>query len=248
MTNKKKLELFLSRSKPIIGMIHLKGKDLRDIYNRAVNEIDIMINNGIDAVMVENYFGSPYDVTMILDYLYSRRTDLIYGVNILGDFMKSYYLADSYGATFIQVDSVAGHLRSYDDMAFEKAINFLRETSDTFLLGGVRFKYQPYISGRSLEEDLELGMERCDAIVVTGNATGKETDLDKIKKFRSIIGTFPLVVGAGLTTNNCENQLNIADAGIIGSYLKDNHQDNGEVSEVYTKEFMDKVKTLRIKK
>lgn len=83
--------------------------------------------------------------------------------------------------------------------------------------------------------------------MVTGEGTGKETDLDKINKFRQVLGTFPLVVGAGLTAQNCVEQLSIADAGIIGSYLKDNYKDNGDVSIEHVNEFMGNVKTLRIR-
>lgn len=232
-------------AKPIIGMIHLKGTDDKDIFRRAVREIDTLNRNDIDGIMIENYFGDDYNVTEVLEYLHTFRSDLIYGVNILNDYYRAYELADQYGASFIQVDSVSGHLSHYDDMIFKKSIKILRDTSNTILLGGVRFKYQPYLSNKPLEEDLKIGMERCDAIVVTGTGTGIETDLHKIQEFRNIIGDFPLIVGAGLTPDNCVPQLSIADGGIVGSYLKDNHRDDGEVTDVFTAEFMNKVKTLR---
>jgi predicted TIM-barrel enzyme len=41
-------------------------------------------------------------------------------------------------------------------------------------------------------------MTRCDAIVVTGSATGTETEMDKIRKFREVIDDFPLIAGAVL--------------------------------------------------
>lgn len=245
MSTQKMFERVFGTTKPIIGMIHLKGTNDRDIIRRAVSEIDTLNKNGVDGIMIENYFGDAYNVEEVLDYLHKIRSELVYGVNILNDYYKSYELADKYGASFIQVDSVAGHLYKYDDMIFDKSINFLRDTSNTILFGGVRFKYQPYLSQRSLAEDLKIGMERCDAIVVTGEGTGIQTDLNKIKEFRNIIGNFTLIVGAGLTSDNCVPQLSIADGGIVGSYIKDNHHDNGEISETYTKEFMDKVKTLR---
>jgi predicted TIM-barrel enzyme len=113
------------------------------------------------------------------------------------------------------------------------------------LLGGVRFKYQPVLSPRSVEEDLQVGMERCDAIVVTGKGTGLPTELDKIKYFREIINDFPLIVGAGLNLDNCIEQLSIADGGIVGSYLKEGHIDSGYVSPIYVNVFAEKVKSLR---
>lgn len=238
------LSLFKS-SKPIIGMIHLKGDEDMEILTRAIREIDIYTKNGIDAVLIENYFGEIKNVEYVLEYIANYRKNVIYGVNILGDYKRAFALADTYHAKFIQIDSVAGHLRNYNDKIFENNIKLLRSNSNAFLIGGVRFKYQPYLSGKSLEEDLEIGIERCDAIVVTGEGTGKVTDLEKIKNFRKIIGQFPLVVGAGLTTQNCTNQLSIADAGIVGSYLKENHVDYGEVSSENTENFMNKVKILR---
>ena len=44
----------------------------------------------------------------------------------------------------------------------------------------MRFKYQPMLSEKSVEEDLKIAQQRCDAIAVTENATGEETSLEKI--------------------------------------------------------------------
>jgi hypothetical protein len=238
------LSLFKS-NKPIIGMLHLKGYDEADILLRALREIDIYMRNGIDAVIIENYFGDIKSVDCVLSYLSNYHKDIIYGINILGNYRKAFELVDKYKAKFIQIDSVAGHLVYEDDKIFEHDLNLLRKQSPVKLIGGVRFKYQPYLSDRPLNEDLKIGMSRCDGIVVTGSGTGKETDLEKIIAFRNIIGNFPLIVGAGLTARNCVNQLAIADAGIVGSYLKVGHIDSGDVCNQNTKEFMEKVKTYR---
>ena len=238
------LDLF-QHDKPIIGMIHLNGNDDIDILTKAIREVGVYTKNGIDAVLIENYFGDVNNVEQVLDYLYNYQDSIIYGVNVLGDYNKAFELANKYAAKFIQIDSVAGHLNFFNDCIFENDIKYLRSSSEAFVLGGVRFKYQPYLSGRSLEEDLVIGMNRCDAIVVTGTGTGKETDLEKIKKFREILKNYPLIIGAGLNPDNCEKQLLIADAGIVGSYLKTQHKDYGDVSLEYVDELVGKVKRLR---
>jgi predicted TIM-barrel enzyme len=239
------LELFKS-TKPILGMIHLKGDNSKEKLEIAKREIDQLIKNGIDAVIVENYFGSPEDVEEVLKYIYKERKDIIYGINILDDDQKGFELAKKYEAKFIQLDSVAGHLNSKEDVQFHEFINKMREQTNAFVLGGVRFKYQPYLSGRSLEEDLQIGMSRCDGIVVTGTGTGIETNSDKINEFRAIIGDdFPLIVGAGLTAENFNSQLEIADGAIIGSYLKDNYKDNGNVCDEHVKYFMTELQKFR---
>jgi len=239
------LNLF-KHPKPIMGMVHLKGETEDEKLDLAKREIDIMIDNDIDAVIVENYFGKPDDMRLVLEYIVSQRSHIHYGVNVLDDDLLGFVMAREYKAHFIQLDSVAGHLYPHDDQNYHDFILSERERTFAFVLGGVRFKYQPYLSGRTLEEDLQIGMTRSDAIVVTGAATGAETDTGKIKQFRSIIGPdFPLIVGAGLTAENCRERLLLADGGIIGSYLKDTHKDDGYVSKKHVIAFMKEVKLLR---
>ena len=88
-------------------------------------------------------------------------------------------------------------------------------------------------------------MDRCDGICVTENATGEETSMEKIKNFRKVLGDFPLVVAAGVTIDNIEKQMQICDAAIIGSYLKDTRKDDGEVSEKHVLEIVSKMKGIR---
>lgn len=113
------------------------------------------------------------------------------------------------------------------------------------ILGGVRFKHQPILSGRSLEEDLRLGMQRCDAIVVTGEGTGMNTSIEKIRQFRDLMGDFPLVVGAGLTAQTVPEQLSVGDGAIVGSTFKEGRKAKGEVCKAYVEEFMEQVRKLR---
>jgi predicted TIM-barrel enzyme len=239
------LDLFKT-VKPVLAMIHLKGESSEEKLEIAKREIDQLIENGIDAVIIENYFGNPDDVEEVLKYIYQERKNIIYGVNVLDDDKMAFDLAIKYEAKFIQIDSVAGHLNIEDDEKYHEFITHMRAQTNAFVLGGVRFKYQPYLSGRSLEEDLKIGMSRCDGIVVTGEGTGLETDVEKIKAFRTIIGEdFPLVVGAGLTAENCGTQLPITDGAIIGSYLKDTYKDDGNVSVEHVKHFMESLQKLR---
>lgn len=239
------LKIFKNK-KTIFGMLHLKGNNDEEVFERAKKEIDIYRENGIDAVIVENYYGNYYQMEKVLDYLNtSKFENLIYGVNCLNVDIMGFELANRYNASFVQFDSVAGHLKERDDYTYEAFINKYRKESKAFVLGGVRFKYQPYLSGRSLEEDLKIGMSRCDAIVVTQDATGQETSMEKIKEFRKIIGDFPLVIGAGVTADNCIEQLSVGDAAIVGSYFKDTYKDSGDVDGTHVKKLLDTLKEIR---
>ncbi len=91
-----------------------------------------------------------------------------------------------------------------------------------------------------------LATERCDAIVVTGDATGMETNPTKIASFREILGPdFPLITGAGVTVANCVEQLAETDGMIIGSYLKDTFAAEGEVSADHVEALMTVVRRIR---
>lgn len=241
----KKIEKIFGTQKPIIGMLHLKGDNDKEIIDIADKELHLLLENGADGVLVENYFGNSRQAEMVLKYVSETYPDICYGINLLHDDELGFELAGKYHAKFIQLDSVSGHLSPEEDEKFEQFINTVRKKTASFVLGGVRFKYQPYKSGRRLDEDLAIGMKRCDAIVVTGDATGQETNLSKISNFRNIIGEFPLFVGAGMTPENVADQLNIADGAIVGSYFKDTYKDTGNICGEHVLKFMNEVKEVR---
>lgn len=192
-------------------MLHCKGADDADMMVRALREIEIYRQNGVDGVLVETYFGTYHQVEMVLEHLAQRKDAIPYGVNCLNVDAMGFVLAEKYHCDFIQVDSVGGHLKPRDDESLDAFFDYFRQRTDACLMGGVRFKYQPVHSGRSVEEDLKICMGRCDAVCVTQNATGQATSLRRIKRFRKTIGDFPLVVCAGLTADNVCEQLRVAD-------------------------------------
>ena len=230
--------------KPIMAMIHLKGYSSEDKRRRWMREAEIYFNNGADGLIIEDYFGSPLYVHKALAQLSGEYPGKVIGVNILDEPLKSMEAALEYNAAFIQVDSVCGHLPPGEDREYEKLMHSLMQ-NDVAVLGGVRFKYQPVLSGRSTEEDLFLAMGRASGIVVTGSATGSATDMEKIKLFRSVIKDFPLIVGAGVNLENVGEQLSLCDGGIVGSYFKEGHEVSGEVKAENVRVFMDKVKEIR---
>lgn len=235
------LDLFKT-TKPILAMLHLKGEIPEERLEKAIIEADIYTHYGVDALIVEDYYGDVADVEKALAFLSKERPDYLLGVNVLDNFAKSYELALEYGAKFMQVDSICGHLDVNDESAYFAMIDGYRRDKQVAVIGGVRFKYQPYLSNRSLQEDLKIGMQHCDAIAVTGAGTGVDTDTQKISEFRAIMGDFPLVVAAGMTKATIKEKLSIGDAAIVGSTFKDTRKDTGDVLAEHVEEFMDEVR------
>ena len=233
-------------NKPIFGMVHLSG-DAADRLQIAREEVAIMAGEGMDGIIVENYFGDKNDVRHVLEWVCAKQADVLVGLNVLDDNDIAFDLANEFQVDFIQVDSVCGHMTAADDVAFEADLATRRAAYNGKLLGGVRFKYQPVNSGRAEHEDVLLGAGRADALVVTGEGTGVETDLAKLLRFRAALGAdYPLFIGAGLTAANARAQLAYADGAIVGSYLKDTFKDTGRVCKVHVRHLMDIVEDVRL--
>ncbi|MBK0418704.1 hypothetical protein JD276_06600 [Leucobacter sp. CSA1] len=234
--------------KAVLAMLHLGGDDAADRLHRAREEARILAHGGVDAVIVENYFGDADDARRALEAL-STASELggtVIGLNVLRDHRLAFALAAEFPVGFVQIDSVAGHLAADADLEYAAELAELRVASPALVFGGVRFKYQPVESGRSEEEDLMLGARRSDAIVVTGEGTGVETDLSKIRRFRSVLPEeFPLIVGAGVTDGNAAEQFRYADGAIVGSFFKDSYRDTGVVDAEHVARFMTAVDAVR---
>ena len=217
--------------KPVMAMLHLKGEDDGTMLERVRREVDIYVMNGVDAVIVEDYFGTYDSMVQALEYVESQHLSIPYGVNCLNVDPMGFELARRFNAAFVQLDSVVGHVKPRDEKSIAAFLAKERSDYAGYVLGGVRFKYQPVLSEHTVEEDLAIAKGRCDSVVVTQDATGQETSVDKVRRFRDALGaSFPLIVGAGLTPENARKTLCIADGAIVGSYFKDTGKDDGEVS------------------
>ena len=73
------LDLFRNK-KPILGMIHLKGDTDEDIYERMKKEVQIYLDNGVDCIILENYFGQYHNLEKALEYVQGLHLDIPYGV------------------------------------------------------------------------------------------------------------------------------------------------------------------------
>ena len=231
--------------KPVIGVIHAKGTDDKDVLERAKREIDLYLTNGVNGILAETYFGTYHQVQMILSYLQELKSGVPYGVNCLNIDAMGFVLAEEYQCDFLQLDSVIGHVKPRDEESLSAFLSYFRSRCSAFVMGGVRFKYQPVLSAHTEEEDLIEAKKRCDAVCVTEDATGQETSLEKIVRFRRTLGDFPLFVCAGVTPENAAKQLAYADGAVVGSYFKDTHKDTGDVYGPHVRDLMRVVEDFR---
>lgn len=219
-------------------MIHTNHSYDCSSLELAKKEIEIYLKYGIHP-LIENFVGSAKYCEEVLAWMHEAHADAIYGVNILRNFQEAFRLAKQYGASFIQIDSVCGHLRPAEDEAYAKQPSLLRQEADVVVLGGVHFEYRPVCLGRSLKEDLLLGMERCDAIVCTGEETELLTPFGKVEQFKAIVKDFPVIVGAGVTLDTVQETFRLGDGAIMDSWFEEEHQDTGDEREEYVERMVE---------
>lgn len=217
------LELFPAR-KPVIGMIHLASSGEIPATEQAQAELDVYEECGVDAAIIENFFGLEEDVRSVLQDCTKYQRKIVLGVNVLpNEFNLSIPWASEYGAKFVQLDYVAGKYLGNKELDLEAYLDVCEHYPDITVLGGVWPKHYTPI-GSDLRKDLLDGAARADAVVVTGTGTGQETPARKIKAFRKILDEYdkgyPLVVGAGVTADNAREQLELSDGAIIGTYFR----------------------------
>ncbi|MCK4647401.1 hypothetical protein KAT24_00535 [Candidatus Pacearchaeota archaeon] len=225
----------LFHSKPIIGMIHLAGETKDEKISRALKELAIYEQEGINGAIVEDYHGTPENVRETLRQSQGR-FNVVIGVNVLKNPYSGFKLAQKYGARFIQFDSV-----QTPDLDLELYDRLRKEFPDIAVLGGVGFKYVSP-TRNPLEIDLTEATSRCEVIVTTGSGTGVETPIEKLRDYKILLGEFPLIVGAGVNLQNGYEQLQICDGAIIGSYFKPQGNTHLPIDRRKVKSLMDIVR------
>lgn len=93
-------------------MIHLKGESEAEIQERAKKEIAIYVEEGVDCIMMENYYGDFIQLEKAIQYIVSLKLPIPIGVNCLNLDSMGFYLANKYELDIVQVDSVVGHVKA----------------------------------------------------------------------------------------------------------------------------------------
>lgn len=241
------------KKKEIIGMIHLAGPDA---IEKALEEIKIYEEEGLSGIIIENYHGGVYDIIRVLERLRFAKTTLSVGINILpNEYEIAFDICEQYDfIDFIQLDYLGGSYKTNVSLDEDKFIAAMMSCRPVQVFGGVWPKYYTPVEGSVLSDDLFTAMFFGDAVVVTGEGTGSETPLDKIKLFRSTMDEYngkkiigrkkPLIIGAGLTPLNVREQLEYAQGAIVGSAFKPNGRTMQMVDRDLVKTFMDEVKKI----
>lgn len=258
-------------NKPIVGMIHVdplpgtprSASNLSDIIAKARTEALTYKKAGIDMLAIENMHDVPYlkqevgpeivAAMAVIGYEVKNTTSLPCGVQILaGANIEALAVAQAAGLDFVRVEGfVFAHVadEGITDGCAGKILRYRRQigADDILVLTDVKKKH----SSHALTADVDIAETAraaefflSDGVIVTGQATGIETDLAELQQVKEAVN-IPVLVGSGITLENVDRYLTIADALIVGSYFKQDGHWTQEVDFDRVKTFMDKVNSLR---
>jgi membrane complex biogenesis BtpA family protein len=258
-------------SKVVVGMIHVDALpgtpkyngDVESIINKAVKESIIYKNSGIDAIAIENMHDIPYlnrnigpeiiSVMSVIGREVKKRSQLPCGIQILaGANKEALAAACSAGLDFIRSEGfVFAHVADEGVMESD-AGELLRyrkqiDAEDILIFTDIKKKHSSHLitSDIAIVETAKAAeFFLSDGVILTGTSTGKETDIDELKKVWGAV-KIPVIIGSGLTADNIERYYPIADAFIIGSYFKRDGNWRNEVDAQRVKSLMNKINKLK---
>jgi len=261
---------FLKDQKTIIGMIHVDplpgtpkfNSSMLEIIAKARAETLIYKKAGIDVLMIENMHDVPFDRNVgpeitaamaVVGYEVKQATGLPCGIQILAAANKEALgAAQAAGLDFVRAEGfVFGHVadEGYIDGSAADLLRYRRQigADDILVLTDVKKKH----SSHAITADVDI-VETAhaaefflsDGVIVTGVATGTAASLEELQQVKRAVD-IPVLVGSGVTQENIDQYLAVADALIVGSYFKyDGHWAKGVEFE-RVKTFMDRVNKLR---
>jgi membrane complex biogenesis BtpA family protein len=261
---------FLKDEKTIIGMIHVDplpgtpkfNSTMPEIIAKARAEALIYQKAGIDVLMIENMHDVPFDRNVgpeitaamaVVGYEVKQATGLRCGVQILAAANKEALgAAQAAGLDFVRAEGfVFGHVadEGYIDGSAADLLRYRRQigADDILVLTDVKKKH----SSHAITADVDI-VETAhaaefflsDGVIVTGVATGTAASLEELKQVKQAVD-IPVLVGSGVTQENVDQYLAVADALIVGSYFKYNGHWAKGVEFERVKTFMDRVNKLR---
>jgi len=240
------LGLFPS-SPALVGMVHVQALpgtprsrlSPQEIVQHALGEARLLLEEGVDALLIENMHDRPYCLGRVGPEVVATMTAVAValralterpiGLQILaGANLEALAVAQAAQLQFIRAEGfVFGHLA--DEGLFDEAsaAALLRERRR---LGAesvrVIVDIQKKHSSHALSADLSLGAWAraaefflADGLVMTGSETGSPVSISDLAALR-LASSLPIFVGSGVTPESVAELVPQADVLIVGSALK----------------------------
>ncbi len=211
---------------------------LERVLAAAVLDARTLASNGCDALVVENFGDVPFHPTHVppetiaamaiaARAVIEAAPGIPVGVNVLrNDARAALGICAATGAGFVRVNVHAGAAVTDQGIVEGRAFETLRERAriapDVAILADAHVKHATQLSRETLAESVEDLVHRalCDGVIVSGSATGRPPDAERVRAARSAAGDVPVLIGSGLDERNAAELLAHATGAIVGTSLK----------------------------
>ncbi len=235
------------RTWQLVGVVHLpplpgsprSAVSVADIAASAARDARVLAAAGFDRVMIENFGDAPFFADRVPPVTVSAMTacalavrkacpDLPLGVNVLrNDADSALAIAAVVGATCIRVNVHTAARVTDQGLVEGRAAETLRSrralgAEGVAIWADVDVKHSaplaPRDVGREADDLVVRGL--ADAVLVTGEGTGRGVDLAKLGRVREAVASTPVLVASGATVDSLGELAGLCDGVIVGSALR----------------------------
>ncbi len=256
-----------------IGVVHCPafpgsprydGRPVQEIYDAALRDCHAYAEGGIDGLIIENHGDVPFlrpqdighETAAFMTAVTTRaiaETGLPTGINVLANApVPAFAVAAASGAGFIRVNQWANAYVANEGLLDGEAALALRyrrqiaaEGVAVFADSHVKHGAHAITGDRTISElTRDLEFFDADAIIATGQRTGDAATDEELTEITSAT-RLPVLVGSGVTQENAQRILALANGVIIGSSLKRDGVWWNEVETGRVRDFMRVVSGIR---
>lgn len=230
----------------LVGVVHLLptpgaplyGGDFAALLAHATADARALAEHGCDALIVENFGDTPFfpdrvppetvaSLALALQAVRTVARGKPVGVNVLrNDARSALGIAAVTGAEFVRVNVHSGAAVTDQGVVAGRAHETLRERARLApavrIFADVEVKHATPLLQQPLADGVHDLVLRAlaDGVIVSGPATGRPPDAERVRIAAAAAGSVPVLIGSGCTPENARAFLAHATGAIVGTWLK----------------------------
>ena len=252
----------------VYGVVHLKslpgspGNNLTldEIIELAQEDVNSLVFGGVDGLIIENFGDVPFtkdnvskrtiaSFTKVVENIeYDREIKV--GINVLrNDGIAALSIAEATNADFVRINVLNNVMMYTDQGIIEGKAHEIAEFKNTLnkeidIYADVFVKHAVPPEGSKIENHTEELIERAgaDVVIVTGDGTGHQIDIEDLSKVRDIVPQGRLAIGSGVNEENVDDYVGLADILIVGTSFKVDHDVSKRVDQRSVEQLIQKIK------
>ena len=252
----------------VYGVVHLKSLPgspgnyltLDEIIELAQEDVNSLVFGGVDGLIIENFGDVPFtkdnvskrtiaSFTKVVENIeYDREIKV--GINVLrNDGIAALSIAEATNADFVRINVLNNVMMYTDQGIIEGKAHEIAEFKNTLnkeidIYADVFVKHAVPPEGSKIENHTEELIERAgaDVVIVTGDGTGHQIDIEDLSKVRDIVPQGRLAIGSGVNEENIDDYVGLADILIVGTSFKVDHDVSKRVDQRSVEQLIQKIK------